>query len=148
MRLLTTTVALLLLILALAVSACGGDDDDDDSNGDDGDATATATADTGDDGGDEPTLVEIEALDFDFDPTDVIVASDTDLTFVLTNTGEAPHTLDIFADEDFTEAVDGASTGNVPGGAVGEFTVTLEAGNYFYRCELHPGQMTGTLAAQ
>jgi plastocyanin len=147
MRLLTITAALLLLILALGVSACG-DDDDDDSTGDDGDATATATADTGDDGGDEPTFVEIDAADFSFDPTDVIVAGGIDLTFVLSNTGSAPHTLDIYSDEEFTEAVDGASTGNVPGGTVGEFTVTLEPGDYFYRCELHPGQMTGTLAAQ
>jgi plastocyanin len=44
--------------------------------------------------------------------------------------------------------VDGASTGNIPGGTVGEFTVSLEAGDYFFRCELHPSQMQGTITAQ
>jgi plastocyanin len=31
---------------------------------------------------------------------------------------------------------------------VGEFEVTLDAGEYFFRCEVHPAQMEGTITAE
>lgn len=149
MRLLTASTAILLLVFALALTACGGDDDDDATGGD---TTATPSQAAGDDGGDDGgnavTFVEIDAADFSFSPDAVDVAADTELTFVLANTGSAPHTLDVYTDEGYSEPVEGASTGNVPGGTVRDFKATLAAGDYFFRCELHPGQMQGTITAQ
>jgi len=158
MRLFTTTAAILLLILALGVAACGDDDDDTGDGGTDATATedtgdggadATATEDAGgDDGGDGGvTFVEVDAADFSFLPNALDVDAGIDLTFVLSNADSAPHTLTVYSDADFTEAVVGADTGNVPGGTVGEFVTTLDAGGYFFRCEVHPSQMQGTVTA-
>jgi plastocyanin len=146
MRLLTALAAILLVVLT--VSACGDDDDAADTP-DDGGSDATATQDTngGDDGGSDVTFVEIDAADFSFNPADVSVAADTELTFVLANTGGVPHTLTVYSDAEFTEGVAGADTGNVQDGAVGEFVTTLGAGEYFFRCEVHPTQMAGTITA-
>jgi plastocyanin len=141
---------MLLLAVAAVFSACG-DDDDDGGNGGGQETPANATADSGDDGGDDGgsvTFVEVDAADFSFDPSELNVAAGVELTFAVANTGAVAHTLTIYADEDYSEAVEGADTGNMPDGTVGEFTVTLDAGDYFFRCEVHPDQMQGTVTAE
>jgi plastocyanin len=71
------------------------------------------------------------------------------ITVEVTNTGTAPHTFTVYSDEEYTEAVEGADTGNISGGGTGEFTTTFdEAGNYFFRCDIHPTQMEGELIVQ
>jgi plastocyanin len=130
---------------SVGVLGCGGDDDDG------GPAATTAAP---DDGAATPvegateTFVEVDAADFSFDPDELSVPAGEELTFALSNTGSSPHTLTVYADEDYSEAVAGADTENVPSETVGEFKVTLDAGDYFFRCELHPGQMQGTITAQ
>jgi plastocyanin len=159
MRLTTLAALLAALILALALAACGGDDDDDTGDDTGGDATtaaatdeatdeATDAAEPTDDGGSAVTFVEIDAGDLFFDPEDVEVAAGEDLTFVLANTGALPHTLTIFGDEAFDEQVEGGDTGTVADGAVGEFVLALDAGDYFFRCQIHPADMTGTITAR
>lgn len=141
-----------LLITVLALAACGGDDDADSGGSPTRAATQTgsaisATATQGGGGGGS-TFVEIDAADFSFSPEDVIAAADVDLDFVIANTGAATHTFDLYSDADYTEPVEGGSTGNIPSGTVGEFIITLEVGEYFFRCEIHPAQMQGTLTAE
>lgn len=138
------------LLLVLAIAACGGDDDDTGTGATAttiGDATATDAAGSTDSSGGE-TFIEIDAADFSFSPNNIILAADIELSFVVSNTGDSPHTLKLFADEDYTEEVEGASTGNIPTVTIGQFKVTLPVGDYFFRCELHPDRMTGTIAAQ
>ncbi len=153
MRIVLTSGALLCLLIAVGVTACGGGDDDDDGGGAPTQAAtgtrsaAPATATQGGDGG-GATFVEVDAADFSFSPTDVTAAAGVPLTFAIANTGDAAHTFNLYLDEDFTDAVDGGETGQMPGGTVGEFTITLDAGEYFFRCEIHPGQMQGTLTAE
>lgn len=148
MRLITSAAALILLVLALGIAACGGDDD----NAGAGTATATkvvtATADTGGNGGGGATFVEIDAADFSFSPTEVTTEADIELTFAISNTGDSPHTFNLYRDADYTQTVEAGKTGQMPSKTVGEFIVTLGAGEYFFRCELHPGQMQGTLTAE
>jgi len=143
MRLVRFGIVMLIAgLLVAAVSACGDDDEGSDDNG--GEPAATTPAAVGD-GGEE---VSVEAVDLGFDPEEVAVPADVEVVVKLNNTGVASHTLDVYADEEFTEPIDGAATGNVSGGEKGEFTATFAAGEYFFRCEIHPGQMQGTLTAE
>lgn len=132
------------VLVSGAVAACGGDDEDDGGGATDAPA---ATTPAGDGGGDVNT-VTVEGKDFSFDPTTFTVTAGEEVSVVLDNTGSAPHTLNVYTDEEYTAPVDGAESGNVSGGEVGEFKATFEAGEYYFRCEVHPGQMTGEFEAE
>ena len=138
-------VMMLAVLVVAAVAACGDDDEDGGDNGGEPAATTPSVTDDEAGGGEEVT---VEAVDLGFDPEDVTVPADLEVVVKLNNTGAASHTLDVYADEGFTEPIDGASTGNVSGGEEGEFTATFATGEYFFRCEIHPGQMQGTLTAE
>ena len=90
-------------------------------------------------------FVEIDAADFLFSPKQVSAAADVDLDFVISNTGQATHTFNLYRDADYTQTVENGKTQSIVSGTVGEFHVTLAAGEYFFRCEFHPQQMQGTL---
>jgi plastocyanin len=148
LRILTFTLATLVLISGLAFSACGGDDDDDGgaptqvASGTGSAVSATATQ-----GGGGATFVEVDAADFSFSPGAVTAEAGVDLTFAIANTGSATHTFTLYGDSDYSEAVEGGDSGNIVSGTVGEFNLTLDEGEYFFRCEIHPSQMEGTLTA-
>jgi len=126
----------IVLLAAVAVAACGGDDDADSGGG----ATTAAAG---------PDVISVVAADFSFDPIELEGTEGDPITVEVTNAGIAPHTLTVYGDEEFTEAVVGADTGRISGGGTGEFTTTFaEAGKYFFRCQLHPGQMQGELIIQ
>jgi plastocyanin len=126
----------IVLVAAVAVAACGGDDEVD------GDGTATTAA-AG------PDVISVVAADFSFDPIELEATKGDPITVEVTNAGSAPHTLTVYKDEEYAEAVEGADTGNISGGGTGEFTATFdEAGNYFFRCDIHPTQMEGELIVQ
>lgn len=131
--------------LTAGIVACGGDDEGN------GAATAAATTraavETSASGGAE-TAIEVDAADFSFDPDTFTVAAGEDVTITLNNTGEATHTLTVYTDEDFSEPIEGADTGNVSAGAKGEFTNTFDAGEYYFRCDRHPTQMQGEFQAE
>jgi plastocyanin len=135
-------ISLLLSASALligAVAACSDDDDDEAEP-----AATTAPADGG--GGGDSVIVE--GKDFSFDPSTFTVAAGKEVTVTLNNTGNPPHTLTVYTDEDYKDPVDGADTENVDGGDSGEFTATFEGGEYYFRCEIHPAQMTGEFEAE
>jgi plastocyanin len=134
--------------------ACGGDDDDSGgtatqpagatTRGSTDGASATPTQDNG---GGGATFVEIDAADFSFSPSEVSAAAGIDLDIVISNTGQATHTFNLYRDAGYTQPVEDAETGNIFSETVDEFHVTLDAGEYFFRCEIHPQQMQGTLTA-
>lgn len=129
------------LLAVVAVAACG--DDEKDSGG----STTAATTPAGDgDGGAQE--ITITAKDFSFSPIESDVRAG-EATVTLDNTGEATHTMTVYTDEEYTEVVDGADTGNVAAGETGQFTTAFEDGaEYFFRCEIHPTQMTGELTVE
>jgi plastocyanin len=158
LKLFRVLFSLLLSVLLVAlVAACG----DDDESGTNGDSAATATEDGGtpeateeetegptDAGGEPSEEVTVELDDFSFDPDSFTVTAGTEVKIDVENVGAAPHTLTVYSDEEYTEPVDGADTGQVEGGEDGEFFATFDAGEYFFRCEVHPTQMEGTLTAE
>jgi plastocyanin len=146
--------------LALGAIACGDDDDDGDRDEATQPPAATEPATTAEPSATEPsateepgatepsggTVVNIIAADFAFTPLSVPAPSGEPVTFVLENAGSAPHTLTIYSDQTFTTPVEGADTGQVSANGRAEFEVTFDtAGQYYFRCELHPSQMQGTI---
>ena len=125
----TTTMSRLLLAaaaVAVPLSACGGDD--------------------GGGGGDVPEgAIEVDGTDtLTFDP-DEITAPAGEITIALVNDGSIPHTLLV---EDFEDELSLSIAGS---GDVDSGSITLEAGEYTFYCDVagHRGAgMEGTLTVE
>lgn len=96
-------------------------------------------------GTDEPAEVagpigaEVEATNFEFDPTEVTIAAGEAVE--VTNAGKTLHT--------FTVDGEGINTGNIPTGQTEVADTTgLEAGTYDFFCLLHRSAMQGTLVVE
>jgi len=63
------------------------------------------------------------------------------------NGGEAPHTVTFYTDAQYTQKVTGGDSGSVNAGASKTFSFVPPEGAtvLFYRCEIHPTQMTGQI---
>jgi uncharacterized cupredoxin-like copper-binding protein len=75
-----------------------------------------------------PTEVEVDMVDLAFNPTELTIPADTDVTVNLVNSGALPHTFD----------VEDVESGEIPGGGTGSVTVNLPVGTYEYWCAI-PG---------
>ena len=120
---------LMLLGLALVTSlaACGGG-----STG--GSTTAPDTAD-----------VALTSVDLAFDTSTITVPAGEAFTLALVNQESMQHNVAIYTDSS-------ASDDLFVGEFIGETTIVydipaLEPGEYFFRCDLHPG-MKGTLIVE
>jgi plastocyanin len=92
-------------------------------------AQATPGGDGGNAGG-APTAVTVNMVDIAFEPVEVEIAANTDVTITLTNSGALPHTM---------EVVDqGLAAPEIPGGGTGELVVNLPPGEYDFICPV-PG---------
>lgn len=134
------------LIASAALVGCGDDDDDD------GDAAPTqapaATSPAGE--ATEPAgageTITITAQNIAYSTSEITLTAGESTTIVLDNRDEVQHTITLYEDQDFTEAVPDADTGLVAGGSQGEIEVTLDdAEQHFFRCEVHPDQMQGVI---
>jgi len=89
--------------------------------------------------------VTITSVDMAFDQTTVTVAAGEAFTMALVNEDAMPHNVAIYTDSSASEDV---FTGeHVTEGAIVYDIPALEAGEYFFRCDLHP-EMTGTLIVE
>ena len=110
-------LALMAVVAALALAACGDDDDDDTS-------AATTTEETT---AEEPSgggeTIPVTESDFKLDPADP-TAKAGEITFELSNDGEAPHNLEVEGNgiEEVSDTIN-------PGDST-SFSVNLEAGTY------------------
>jgi uncharacterized cupredoxin-like copper-binding protein len=84
--------------------------------------------------------VEVEAVDIDFNPNELSIAADTDVTIHFKNSG--------FLEHDFVIEGTDYATSKHPGGGEEDLVVNLPAGEYVYFCSV-PGHreqgMVGTL---
>jgi len=143
------------IILSVGAVACGDDNDAGDNGGGLTPSAqptnppvttpeATAIEPAGEDAG-----LAVTAADFSFTPAALEATAGEAVTVTLTNGGDLPHTLTVYEDDAYTTAVAGADTGTIAGGGEGEFTVTFEeAKAYYFRCEIHPSQMQGTITVE
>ncbi len=171
-----------LLVLTLAAVACGGDGDDNGDEGDATQPAATSTRAVATAPPPEPTeapeateevkatetsapaptatattaptvdALTVNAGDFAFNPNALSVDGANDTAITLNNTGGAPHSMKIYRDAGYGDAVAGADTDLVSAGASGSLTLTSTnigaATQLFFRCEVHPSQMEGTIAVE
>jgi plastocyanin len=145
----------LVSIAALLVAACGGaaappaSSPAASSAAAPSSATASASASivpsasTGT-GGD---TLHVGMRDFTFalDKSSIPPATAVDVT--ADNGGEAPHTITFYTDAQYTQKVTGGDSGTVNAGASKAFSFTPPDGAtvLFFRCEVHPTQMTGQI---
>ena len=124
----------LILVFATALAACSGNSDESQpADGDGGNGTATVA-----DG-----AVEITAEGLAFDATTIEAAAGEDFTITLVNNDSAPHNISIYTEEG------GELLGEVGATAEAGQTVTidvsaLDAGEYYFQCDIHP-DMNGTV---
>jgi plastocyanin len=146
-------VALLVLGIALLVAAaCGG-------GGDGGETPAggqTPAAEETPVAGDTPTgggaMAEISMVPISqFDTAELTIAADTDVTITVDNTDTGiRHNFAVYASRDAAENGEEAlaATEICTAPCTDMLTLNLSAGEYFFRCDVHPVQMTGTLVVE
>lgn len=122
-----------LSVVVLTSAACSSGDDGSSGGGATSAAGAgeTQTSEAPAGGGGQPDL---QAVDFEFDPTELTVASG-DTIVVQNDTPSTPHTFTV-NDTDIDESLDPDATVDVK--------IDLDPGMYPFMCTIHP-QMTGTL---
>lgn len=123
---------LVMVALAAALAACGSSGTDT-AGGDTAGTEAAEVTSAAAEGEGEGQQVAI--VDFSFDPSELTVASGTDV--VWQNEDGAAHTVTFD---------DGEDSGNLEGGATYARTFA-EAGDYPYACAIHP-TMTGTVTVE
>ncbi len=143
-RLRWVATSVVLLGAAVAVAACNGDDG----------ATLTPapqpfpTAETPAPGGETP---EIKMLpETTFDRSELTIAADTDVTITADNT-DGTHNFAVYNSRDEAEdpAIEPIGQTEIETAPfVDTVTLNLAAGEYFFRCDVHPDIMTGTLIAE
>ncbi len=129
--------SVVLLGAALAVAACNGDD------GAGGGETPT-TDETPTDGGATAVIKMIPGIAFD--KAELTIAADVDVVVTADNTADGVrHSFSVYTDESAIENL--GMTEICTGPCVDTVTLNLATGPYFFRCEVHPTIMTGTLIA-
>jgi len=126
--------------MALALVACGNGDSDADGNGGANGGSAgggTATVSNG--------AVEISADNLEFDASTIEAPAGEAFTITLVNNDTAPHNISIHTEEGGDEIVTG---GTINGGETVEVEVpALDAGEYYFLCDIHP-DMNGTVVVE
>jgi plastocyanin len=116
--------------VAVVAVACGGGGGDQDGGGDGG------------------TTVQLAASDFSFDKDEITLTAGAETTVQFDNQHQGtPHNFAIYEDESGDTAIFNGDV--IEGPATTEYTFTApDAGTYFFRCDVHPTQMTGTVVVE
>jgi plastocyanin len=118
-------------LFALTFAACGGGEKDDAPPAQESEPEAQA--------------IDIVSKEIAFDKSEIRVAGGQKITIRHDNQDEAmPHNFAIYKT---TEAKEPVAATDIELGLVQQELIVeaLEPGEYFYRCDTHPTQMTGTL---
>lgn len=128
--------AILSLTLALAtvLAACGG-------------TTVSSSDSTG--GGTIAVVdgvAELSADDLEFDAATITAPAGQPFTVAFTNLDSVPHNFSVYVEEGGDVIAEGEVINE---GETDEVEIEgLSAGEYFFVCDLHAGQMTGTLVVE
>jgi plastocyanin len=121
---------LFLIVVAVLVAACSG-------SGASSRPSVPAEVSDG--------AVTITADDLQFDATSIEASSGEAFTITLVNNDSAPHNISIYREEGGERIVEGTV---INGGEETEVQVpALEAGTYFFVCDVHP-EMNGPLIVE
>jgi plastocyanin len=122
------------LLLGFILAACSGATDESPAETDAADS-GTATVEGG--------TVEISADDLAFSVSTIEATAGEDFTITLVNNDSAPHNISIYSEEGGEQLALGPTA--EAGQTVTTDVSALEAGEYFFVCDIHPTEMTGTL---
>lgn len=124
----------LTLALGLVLAACGGTTN---SNSDNSGGGAVAVVDG---------IAEISADDLEFDASTITAPAGQPFTVAFTNLDGVPHNFSVYVEEGGELIVAGDIIND---GQTDEVEVEgLSAGEYFFVCDLHPGEMKGTIVVE
>jgi plastocyanin len=127
----------LALALALVLAACGGGSEE--SAAASGDNTGGGTVEVVDGN------VELTAADLAFDATTIVAPAGEAFTITLVNNDSAPHNVSVYVEEGGDSIVQGDV---INGGETVTVEVpALDAGEYFFVCDLHT-EMNGTVVVE
>jgi plastocyanin len=127
----------LALALILVLAACGGGTEE--SAAASGDNTGGGTVEVVD------GAVEVTAADLAFDATTIVAPAGEAFTITLVNDDSAPHNLSVYVEEGGESIVEGEIID--PGATVTIEVPALDAGEYFFVCDLHTN-MNGTVVVE
>ena len=137
-------------LVALVVAACGGSTSSQAPSSAAAPSTSAApsvsAAASGSAAAGGATLhVGMRDFTFALDKSNLAPATPVDVT--ADNGGEAPHTITFYTDAQYTQKLAGADSGSVAAGQSKDFSFTPPDGAtvLFFRCEIHPTQMTGQI---
>jgi plastocyanin len=94
-------------------------------------------------------IAAVPRIKFDKDTITVKAGSQVTLKFTNNDTG-VPHNWAAYTDSTASTLITGAKTATCTGPCEEEITFTApdQPGDYFFRCDIHPTAMTGTLVVQ
>lgn len=128
----------LMLVLTSALAACSGSSDS--SEPADGDNTGGGTVAVVD------GEVAISADDLEFDASTIEAPAGAEFTITFTNNESQPHNVAIYSEEGGDEIVIGeVITG--PDATTQVVVPALEAGTYYFQCDVHP-DMNGAVVVE
>ena len=123
----------LIVVFATALAACSNSSDaSEPADGEGGTGTATVA-----DG-----AVEITAEGLAFDATTIEAAAGEDFTITLVNNDSAPHNISMYTEEGGESLVTGVTA--EAGQTVTIDVSALDAGEYYFQCDIHP-DMNGSV---
>ena len=124
-----------VIALVALMAACGSST----NTGDGGDGTGGGTVAVTD------GVVELSAADLAFDANVIQATAGEAFTINFTNNDAAPHNVSVYTEEGGEEIVLGDV---INGGETAEVEVpALDAGEYFFVCDIHP-DMTGSIVVE
>ncbi len=96
-----------------------------------------------------PVSYSLTAQNLSFDKSTMTVRSGASVTINFTNNDSGiPHNFSVYADSSATTVIFTGAMVTGPGTATYTFTAPSTPGNYYFRCDVHPGTMNGTFAVQ
>jgi plastocyanin len=128
---------ILALTLALVLAACGGGSEESAAASDDTSGGGTVEVVDGN--------VTITAADLAFDATTIVAPASEAFTITLVNDDSAPHNLSVYVEEGGDAIVQGDIID--PDATVEIEVPALDAGEYFFVCDLHTN-MNGTVVVE
>jgi plastocyanin len=94
--------------------------------------------------GGQAVTVNISALNYRFDKSNITVPAGANVTMVFDNKEAVPHNVAIYTTPAATEVIFKGEVITGPKTITYNFTAPTTPGAYFFRCDVHPAVMTGT----
>jgi len=95
------------------------------------------------------STIDLTAQNIAFDKNTITVAAGSQVTINFDNKDNGmPHNFAVYSDSSATQNIFRGDTITGPNTTVYKFTAPIKPGSYFFRCDVHPTQMTGTLVVQ